>query len=231
MTKRIVFTPAQGELHPRKIAQQNGDLYYTTGLPCTFGHIGPRITKDGYCLGCRKERDIARMSCDKRKLQMSESKKRFQKTEKHFEYQRKWCKENPEKVTAKAKRFYESGNYRAYHRAYEKRQLANNPLYKARHKCRQLLMVCLKKTKMNKNGGTNSMLGYTAEQLLKRIEFQFRPGMSWLNHGEWEVDHKKPIARFLRQGITDPRIINALSNLQPLWREENRIKSDTFWKD
>ncbi|AVH85447.1 hypothetical protein Rostov1_00057 [Vibrio phage Rostov-1] len=50
--------------------------------------------------------------------------------------------------------------------------------------------------------------------------------MSWDNWGEWHIDHIKPVAQFKREGITDPKIINALSNLQPLWAEENLKKSD-----
>lgn len=72
------------------------------------------------------------------------------------------------------------------------------------------------------------MLGYNQDQLIKRIEFQFKNGMSWDNHGEWHIDHKKPVSRFINQGITDIRIINALSNLQPLWASENRKKSSKF---
>lgn len=66
------------------------------------------------------------------------------------------------------------------------------------------------------------------DQLMKRMECQFRPGMSWANYGEWEIDHKKPVARFIAQGCMNPAIINALSNLQPLWKAENRAKSNKY---
>ena len=72
------------------------------------------------------------------------------------------------------------------------------------------------------------MVGYGHKDLIKRIEFQFKPGMNWSNYGKWHIDHKKPIARFIEQGVFDPKIINALSNLQPLWAFDNISKGSKF---
>lgn len=79
----------------------------------------------------------------------------------------------------------------------------------------------------NKNR-TEEILGYKKNDLKARIEYQFKDGMSWDNYGDWHIDHKKPISRFLAQGITDPKIINALSNLQPLWSHENLSKGSSY---
>jgi hypothetical protein len=54
----------------------------------------------------------------------------------------------------------------------------------------------------------------------------FRDGMSWENYGEWHIDHIMPINHFIKSGITDPAIVNALENLQPLWAYENLSKGD-----
>jgi len=72
------------------------------------------------------------------------------------------------------------------------------------------------------------LFGYTIDQLAQRIECQFKDGMSWENRSEWHIDHKKPVARFIKQGITEPKIINALSNLQPLWAKDNVKKGSKF---
>ena len=69
-----------------------------------------------------------------------------------------------------------------------------------------------------------SMLGCTLAEARARIEAQFRPGMSWENHGEWEIDHIRPVASF---DLTDPdqaRAAAHFTNLQPLWSVENRRK-------
>lgn len=68
-------------------------------------------------------------------------------------------------------------------------------------------------------------IGYTSDDLRRHIEALFRDGMTWANYGvDWEIDHVRPICHFVDCGITDPRVINALSNLQPLWCAENHEK-------
>ena len=52
--------------------------------------------------------------------------------------------------------------------------------------------------------------------------------MSWDNYGVWEIDHIIPISAFDLFN-TPPNIINALDNLQPLWKIENINKSN-IWK-
>ena len=68
------------------------------------------------------------------------------------------------------------------------------------------------------------LLGYSVEEFCQHIESQFLPGMSWEDRGAWHIDHIKPISAFLAEGITDPKIINALSNLRPLWARDNLVK-------
>jgi hypothetical protein len=69
-------------------------------------------------------------------------------------------------------------------------------------------------------------LGYSAQDLKDHLEKQFKEGMCWENYGEWHIDHIRPISSFDKND--DPKIINALSNLQPLWALENYIKSNKF---
>ena len=70
------------------------------------------------------------------------------------------------------------------------------------------------------------MLGYSAEDLKNHMESLFLEGMSWENWGLWEIDHIRPISSFER--TTDPKIVNSLTNLQPLWRKDNIAKRDKF---
>lgn len=83
---------------------------------------------------------------------------------------------------------------------------------------------CIYRCLANKTDRTEKILGYTRDELISHIEKQFVRGMSWDNHGEWHIDHKKPIKAMLDMGITCPKKINALENLQPLWAKENLIK-------
>jgi len=80
---------------------------------------------------------------------------------------------------------------------------------------RSLLWHTLEKFGLPKEGTTIDLLGYSAEDLRAHIEALWVSGMSWDNHGEWHIDHKRPMNSF--GPSTPPSIVNALSNLRPLW--------------
>lgn len=82
----------------------------------------------------------------------------------------------------------------------------------------------MKASKEKKEGKTQILLGYSAQEFREHIERQFQIGMTWDNHGEWHVDHIYPISKFIEEGIHDPKIINALSNLKPIWKTDNLSK-------
>ena len=127
--------------------------------------------------------------------------------EKTRSYSRAWSARNPEKL-----------------KDVQKRSAAKNPLPK-------FIRNSLKRIISDWNGGRSVMEnlhGYSLEKLKARLEFQFKDGMSWDNYGEWHIDHKKPVSRFIEQGVTDPAIINALPNLQPLWAFDNMSKGSNF---
>lgn len=83
---------------------------------------------------------------------------------------------------------------------------------------------------LRKNKGGRSwktMVPYTWEELKAHLESQFQPGMSWGNHGEWHIDHIRPRASFAYTSPECPDFKEcwALSNLQPLWANDNIRKS------
>lgn len=86
-------------------------------------------------------------------------------------------------------------------------------------------------------------LNYDKEQFINNFESKFFNGMAWQNHGVgsacWQSHHKIPVPWFFEFGIYDIKVINALSNFQPLWfsnhwREHKRLNKFTkkqrkFW--
>lgn len=72
------------------------------------------------------------------------------------------------------------------------------------------------------------VLDYSIEKLIRHLEKQFQPGMTWENYGEWHIDHKIPVSVFNFNSIHDIDFKRcwALKNLQPLWKEENIKKND-----
>ena len=71
-------------------------------------------------------------------------------------------------------------------------------------------------------------LGCTIEEFKKHIEDQFEEGMSWENHGEWHIDHRRPCASFNLVNEEEQRMCFHHTNLQPMWAPENISKSDSF---
>jgi hypothetical protein len=60
------------------------------------------------------------------------------------------------------------------------------------------------------------------------LESQFKPGMSWKNHGPkgWHIDHIKPLASFDLSSPKEQAIAFSYKNTQPLWWHENLAKGD-----
>lgn len=147
-----------------------------------------------------------------------------------------YARERAERIRKAQDRYWaDPDRYREWHRNYSRnnrghlnsacrRRYRENVKFRTREAIRGCLHRTLKMSSRGKRGTTEQLLGYTTEDLICRIEYQFQPGMSWSNHGDWHIDHKIPIARFLDRGETRPHIINALSNLQPMWAEENMRK-------
>lgn len=133
---------------------------------------------------------------------------------------KEYYKNNSEKEK-KRKKEYEKNN-KSIRNNRNKIKYKTNLKYMLIQKMRDLLRRCMK----NKIDKTQSILGYTYEQLKQRIESQFKTGMNWENYGKWHIDHKKPVSLF-KVG-TNPRIINALCNLQPMWAIDNIKKSNKY---
>lgn len=71
------------------------------------------------------------------------------------------------------------------------------------------------------------MTGCTSETFYKHFNDQFEKGMTWLNYGEWQIDHIFPLA------AVDPSdtssILGAFNyrNLRPVWATSNSTKGAT----
>ena len=109
-----------------------------------------------------------------------------------------------------------------YLRQYYNDKYQNNENFHIWQICRQLVRRAFLAIGTKKEGTTREFLNYSSQELKEHIEKQFKDGMSWDNHGEWHIDHIIPISKAttLEEGIE----LSKLSNLQPLWAEENLLK-------
>lgn len=67
-------------------------------------------------------------------------------------------------------------------------------------------------------------LGCSLEQLKMQLEVKFQFGMTWENYGDWEIDHVIPLSS--AKNSVDLMALCHYSNLQPLWKTQNRMKSN-----
>jgi hypothetical protein len=151
---------------------------------------------------------------------------------------------NKENVIEKSKAYYEDNReYKKERQRQYYKNIKNDPIKNEKRKkknrerikkfrrenphittSRKILYRVLEKFGKPKSARTIEMLGYSADDLKKHIESLFTEGMSWDNHGEWHIDHIKPISSF--DPDTDVSIVNDLDNLQPLWANDNLTKSN-----
>jgi hypothetical protein len=167
--------------------------------------------------------------------------------EKQSDYQKHKRKECWEQVRAsekaRQKRHVASGKRKEYERVYYEanREHINtraNKWYKKRRETDHRYRLCanmssgiwqsLKNGKQGRKWET--LVGYTAAELIAHLEARFQPGMTWEAYGKfgWHVDHIRPIASFAFSSYEDPafRECWALANLQPLWWQDNIRKKD-----
>lgn len=161
--------------------------------------------------------------------------------EKLSTYQKTYYLMNKEKRIAASKAYYESHKDAKllYNKEYlkdpenRKRSNAHKIAYMRRNPAYTLARDALRRLHTGVKSGLKesavfALVGYTSEDLMAHMETLFTEGMSWDNHGDWHIDHIKPIAAFKAEGVTDLRIINALPNLQPLWAKDNLSKGAKF---
>lgn len=146
---------------------------------------------------------------------------------------RKYCAENKDKKRVKGAKWRAENRDRIRSRMneYSKYRARTDPKYRLRKNISRQLGLALSAARIGKkNHSWEVLVGYSAEDLAKHLESQFKPGMSWDNYGMkgWVIDHIQPQALFSYESTEDEKFREcwALSNLQPLWASDNSRKLD-----
>ena len=142
----------------------------------------------------------------------------------------RWWKNNHEYATAACRDWHRRHReeIRKYRRAYHKIKYQTDSIYR--------LMSILRRATLRVFDGRakelNSMalLGCSIEEAKQHIEHQFKPGMSWDNHGagrdRWNIDHILPLDSFNLDDPEQRKSACHYTNLQPLWQSENLAKGN-----
>lgn len=185
------------------------------------------------CKKCVNEKDAERRKTKEYKKYKCKYDKQYyiENNEKILEYKKQYHKDNKDEILKKKQEYRNIPENKERAKKYIKEYKKTYPdkYYEYRRKnphiiaWRNILHRSLKHLETEKENSTLETLGYSAVQLKHHIEKNFKDGMSWENYGkEWEIDHIFPLTKFDESAT--PKEVNALSNLQPLWVEENRHK-------
>lgn len=138
------------------------------------------------------------------------------------EYKKKYRENNKELIKERRKQYRE--NNKEHRNEYIRERRKVDPLFKMSSNLRTRTSQAFKNKGYSKNTKTQEMLGVDWEVCKAHIERQFTKGMKWSNHGEWHIDHIIPLASAkTEEGL---KKLCHYSNLQPLWADDNLIKSD-----
>jgi len=134
-------------------------------------------------------------------------------------YQKEYLKNNKEKM--------KKWN-REYQKDYQKLKRKTDINFKILCGLRERLNKAIHNNQ--KLGSAVKDLGCSVPELKIYLESKFQEGMSWDNWGQtgWHIDHIKPLSSFNLQDRDEFLKANHYTNLQPLWAEENRKKSNHF---
>ncbi len=144
---------------------------------------------------------------------------------------------NPEKIKAAAKLYRET--HREEIAAYMRARLANDPQYKVTMALRHRIYMT---TKGTKSATTEKLLGCTYEEfmtylgdlliIVNKNKRDNQEILTWENQGSvWHIDHILPCASFNLLNPVHQSICFNYRNLQPMHKEDNIAKSDTYSKE
>ena len=108
---------------------------------------------------------------------------------------------------------------------YQRERRQTDPAFKLLDNLRSRLYKALHGN--SKSARTQALLGCTREECLAHIEAQFTEGMT---HENTDVDHIVPCASFNLENEEEQRQCFHFSNLQPLFKPENRSKGAKITK-
>jgi hypothetical protein len=158
--------------------------------------------------------------------------KEFAKLKRHVTYYKTNYSKNKEKIKGDLRAYYQANGI-ACSKRYRER---NKEKLKAReaerrrtpkYKLRKAVISAFERIRKNKPTNTLKLLGCSWEEAKTHIESLWQEGMTWENHGVygWHIDHIRPVSSFEDHELDQ---MNHISNLQPLWWQDNLSKSDKW---
>ena len=167
---------------------------------------------------------------NKGKMAKQQKENYLKNKDKRLEYQKEYRDNNREKILKKGKIFRDKLENKIK-KAKQDREYNNN----RRKTDINFKILCNLRTRIhhalsgnNKSLSTMFLIGCEIDYLMYYIQEKFTKGMSWDNYGLWQIDHIKPCVLFDLSKELEQKACFCYTNLQPLWAEDNKIKSDKY---
>lgn len=177
---------------------------------------------------CKKRSsDVKKQNYDPEKQRQVNARYRSLHKDELNENNRKWRESNADKHRENSRNWYYANRDRriAKHTEYCRERERTDIEFKLRRRIGNRMYCALKG--LGKPDSSTKSLGCTTAELKRYLEEQFQPGMSWDNYGSvWEVDHILPLANYQLTDRGTFRRLSHYTNLQPLFRGQNRQKSN-----
>lgn len=202
--RTVADMAATPEIISRAEARERGLNRYRLARPCNHGHYSERTVSDAHCVACKRVRA---------KNHPPPSARNEVRLDRYGGYWKAYYQRNRERKIGQV-----------VSRARERRK--SDPIFRLAHNLRSRLSTAVMRD--HKSGSMIALLGCSIEELKRRLEQQFAPGMSWENWGQWHIDHRKPLASFNLSDPTEQAAAFHFSNLQPLWAADNLAKGARY---
>jgi len=209
----------------KKEALDRGDKFYHPGKQCRQWHLSEFYTKAQRCKICARER-VCAARYKNPAYAASQRKACHRNYHERYKHDDAIAQKGRDRNKEYRKKEGYNKQFTEYMRQWRRRKFdEGDESVISREAWRNILGRSIR-AGYSKTHSTQEILGYAPNELRKHISSLFLDGMTWANHGDWHIDHVRPISSFPPN--THPSIVHALSNLQPLWAADNLEKSDKY---
>lgn len=192
-----------------------------------------KFTKDGFRFQCKicYNRSVRQYRLDNPEhCKQNDKKRRLKNRDKINQNNKLWRSRNPDYMKEYRLEKGDELSKKANKRRNIRLQL--DVEYKIIKNLRNRIHYAIKTNK--KAGHTIDFIMCSIPELKLHIEKQWLAGMTWKNWGrgvgKWNIDHIIPCSFFNMSDPVEQYMCFRWKNLQPLWWEDNRIKSDNIIK-
>lgn len=182
-------------------------------------------TKDGHQYKCK----VCESVNNKLARQKHPNSKYYNKNKEYYKnYSKEWIKENKNSWGIYLSKYRENNREKIniYDNDWKKKKYQNDINYKLKTNIKTRIIDALNKGNFKKGEKIVKYLGCNIQTYKQYIESQFKPEMTWENHGVvWEIDHIKSISSFdltINENIY--KAFNYL-NTQPLFKTTEIAKN------